>query len=227
MVAAKSRFVAALDEVQARLRLVLRRQGFRVRGRTFNRDLADGLVQVVNLQLGSLDPPGTVYVPGVTRDLHGHFTVNLGVYVPEVAQHHVGVVPRGVVQDYHCVIGARLGELGHDPSDLWWSLDDPRSSGDEIVSRMERDAASFFAGFTSRDALLENWIGLGDPPFAIAPARITCAIILHGRGRSREAAALLARQALETHNPGHPEYVRGLAARLGLGDLDAVTTHLP
>jgi hypothetical protein len=32
---------------------------------------------------------------------------------------------------------------------------------------------------------------------------------------------LLARQALESRNPGHPEYVRDLARKLGLGELEA------
>ena len=39
------------------------------------------------------DPPGTVYVPGLTQDLYGKFTVNLGVYVPEVAEYQGGDWP--------------------------------------------------------------------------------------------------------------------------------------
>jgi hypothetical protein len=46
------------------------------------------------------------------------------------------------------------------------------------------------------------------------------AIILAERGEKDRARELLARQVLETRNPGHPAYVRRLAERLAVGALD-------
>ena len=40
--------------------------------------------------MGSFDPPGTTHIPGLRENLYGRFTVNLGVYVPEVARNHGG-----------------------------------------------------------------------------------------------------------------------------------------
>jgi hypothetical protein len=51
----------------------LKRAGFRKRRNSFNREVADGIVHVVSLQLGSYDPSGK-------------FTINLGVFVPGLNQ---------------------------------------------------------------------------------------------------------------------------------------------
>src|SRR3982750_3463838 len=52
----KSAWAEAVDGVQAALRPHLKQLGLRVRGRTFNRVTEDGLTQVVNIQIGALDP---------------------------------------------------------------------------------------------------------------------------------------------------------------------------
>src|ERR1044071_7934034 len=99
---AKSRYAEAVDEIHGKLRPFLKARGFKARGRAFNRLTDDGLTQVIDMQMGAADPPGTTYIPGRRENLHGLFTVNLGVYVPEVARHHGGGEARSWVQDYHC-----------------------------------------------------------------------------------------------------------------------------
>src|SRR5690606_24175664 len=88
--ATKSAEVAAMDVIQRGVRPLLKEAGFRGSGRTFNRGTPDGLTQVVRFQMGSFDPPGTTDIPGLRENRYGWFTVNLGVYVPEVAKHHGG-----------------------------------------------------------------------------------------------------------------------------------------
>ena len=41
-------------------------------------------------QMGAFDPPGTTYIPGLRENLYGLFTINLGVYVPDVYKFQVG-----------------------------------------------------------------------------------------------------------------------------------------
>jgi len=60
----KSTYASALDDIQAALRPFLKGCGFKVRGRTFNRPTEDGLTQVVSLQMGASDPPGTTSILG-------------------------------------------------------------------------------------------------------------------------------------------------------------------
>ena len=75
----KSDFALAVDSIQKALGPVLKTRGFKVRGRAFNRVTEDELTQVVSIQMGASDPPGTTYFPGLRESLHGLFTVNLGV----------------------------------------------------------------------------------------------------------------------------------------------------
>jgi hypothetical protein len=68
---------------------------------------------------------------------------------------------------------------------------------------------------------LLEWGDASASRFAGSPPRILKAIILAERGQADLARALLADQAKETRNPGHPAYVRQLASKLGLGRLEA------
>jgi len=219
--ATKSAEVAAMDVIQRGVRPLLKEAGFRGSGRTFNRGTPDGLTQVVRFQMGSFDPPGTTDIPGLRENRYGWFTVNLGVYVPEVAKHHGGGEAGKVAQDSHCCVRSHLGEVCPERADLWWLLSPSDELVGEMCKRLEEHGLPFLARFESRDAILREWADVVNNPSAGSPPRIVRAIILVGRGRIDQARALLAAQAQETLNPGHPAYVRELALRLGVGDLDA------
>ena len=106
----KSRYAEAIDAVQRELRDFFKERGFQRRSRSYNRPTVDGLTQVLTVQMGASDPPGTTYIPGLRENLHGLCTVNLGVYVPEVARFHGGGVVKSWVHEYHCCVrsaGAR------------------------------------------------------------------------------------------------------------------------
>ena len=148
----KSELASGLDAIQMRLAPELKARGFRVRGRTFNRQSTDGLIQVVNIQMGSFDPPGTTYRLGLRENLYGRFTVNLGVYVPEVATIHGGGAAKDWVREYNCCIRARLGELGAEEADLWWSIARPDEVVGDLMPRIRHDSMFFFATYESRDA---------------------------------------------------------------------------
>jgi hypothetical protein len=217
----KSEVAKKLDELQSKLRPSLKDLGFRARGRTFNRTTGDGLTQVVQFQMGRFDPPGTTFFPGLRENLYGKFTVNLGVYVPEVAQFLGGGEAHSFVQEPYCCVRARLGELGPEHEDRWWELQQSDEVTAELWERLKRDGFPFLGRFETRDAILMEWLHIANSPYADNPARIVCAIILVKRGQQADARALLAAQARETRNPGHPAYVRSLADRLGVGELDA------
>jgi hypothetical protein len=220
MATEKSDLARTLDDLQEKLRRTLKEQGFRARGRAFNRITSDGLTEVVQLQMGSFDPPGTTYIPGLRENRYGKFTVNLGVFVPEVAEHYGSGAAKSFIQEYHCCVRTRLALLGPDHRDIWWEIRPDQALAQDLLERLARDAIPFFGKFETRDAILREWLSVPKSPFAITPPRIVCAIILTERGRNEDARALLTAQARETLNPGHPAYVRRLADKLGLGDLD-------
>jgi hypothetical protein len=68
----KSEMAQRLDGLQAKLRPMLKRLGYRVHGRTFNRSTADGLTQVVHIQMGRL----ILRAPFACPASHKIFTAN-------------------------------------------------------------------------------------------------------------------------------------------------------
>ena len=217
---AKSSYAHAVDEIQRAIRPLLRRRDFRVRGRTFNRQTEDGLTQVVNIQMGPSDPAGTSYIPGLRDNLHGLFAINLGVYVPEVARHHGGGQATSWVQEYHCCVRARLGELVGKGKEIWWHARADEEVIADVRRCLEDNGFPFLERFATRDRILAQWDRQSENMGASSPPRIVSAIILSERGQREHARKLLSQQVLETRNPGHPKYVRSLAEALGLGRLD-------
>jgi hypothetical protein len=125
------------------------------------------------------------------------------------------------VQESSCCLRARLGELGNEHADIWWSIDQGDAAVEDLLPRVSHDSMFFFARYESRDLILSELKGRADNiGGGGSPPRIICAIILAGRGDVHTARELLSRQAQETRNPGHPVYVHALAERLGIGTLD-------
>ena len=213
-----SKFVKAVDGIQRALRPSLKENGFKVRGRTFNRVTDDGLTQVVNLQMGPSDPPGTIYIPGLRENLHGLFTVNLGIYIPEVAELHGGGPAKSWVQEYYCSIRCRLGQINGSTRDIWWHARESSDVIADVQSHLLSSGLEFLERFRSRDLILNELEGQGKNLEYCAVPRIVSAIILTRRGQTDAARSLMAAQAQEnSHNRNHPAYVRELAERMGLG----------
>jgi hypothetical protein len=213
---AKSELVDAMDGLQQRLTPWLRQLGFSKYGRTHNRTTSDGLTQVIGFQMGSFDPPGTTYIPGLKENLYGRFAVNLGIYVPEVARHRGGNEPKKIIHDYNCCIRSRLG-LSSKTNEHWWTISSSDALADEIRRLLEADAVPLYWRFERRDQILAEFSHLADNNDLIAVPRIVCALILFERGERDEARRLLALQARDhTRSPGHPAYVVDLARRLGI-----------
>ena len=210
----------SVDQIQRTLLPSLKEHGFKVRGRTFNRVTEDGLTQVINFQMGASDPPATTYIPGLRENLHGLFTVNLGVYIPEVSSLCVSGQAKAWVQEYYCSIRSRLGPVAGSERDIWWHARDPADAVADVQPLLLSYGLLFLDRFRNRDLILAELTGHGKNLEHCAVPRIVCAIILAGRGNLDSARSLLTAQALESsHNRHHPAYVRGLAMRMGLGEV--------
>src|SRR5690606_41852637 len=117
------------------VRPLLKEAGCRGSGRTCNRRTPDGLTQVVRFQMDSFDPRGTTDIPGLRESRCGWFTVNLGVYVPEVAKHHGGGEAGKVAQDSHRCDRSHPGEVCPERADPWWLLSPSAAPGRETRQR--------------------------------------------------------------------------------------------
>ena len=220
MAKARSEPVREMDALQAVLKPDLKRWGFRSRARGYNRPTSDGLTQVIEFQMGRFDPPGTYVIPGMRENLYGRFTINLGVFVPEVTRYKgVGDAAPAFVREIDCCVRTRIGNLSPEQADLWWSLAPNPSRVDDIRTRLERDGLPFLERFGTRNKILAELATESGDTFA-RPRRIKSAIILAELGRTDEARELLSAQARESDSPPHTEYVRELAGKLRLGNLD-------
>jgi Domain of unknown function (DUF4304) len=212
----KAALADSLDALQTHLDPLLGQTGFRKHGRTYNRITTDGLTHVIGFQMGRFDPPGTTHIPGLKENLYGRFTVNLGVYVPEVARNHGGGgEAKSVVQDGNCCIRTRLGRTANQ-KESWWEIAKGEALAPEFQQRLQNEAPPFFQRFENRDQILSEFRTATDNTEVMTVPRIVCAIILFNRGERDAARDLLAAQAHDATRPGHRAYVSDLAKRLGI-----------
>ena len=207
-----------MDRLQAKLRPFLNEHCFRMQARTANRRTSDGLTQVINFQMGRFDPPGTSYIPWFRKNLYGKFTVNVGIYVPEVAILRHGSKERSFAPEVECCVRMRLGHLGGELADRWWDLPGNQRTEADLRRRFETDAFPFLARLENRDLLLQEFEanpGIGGPS-----TRITHAIILAARGLTEPARSLLSAQIRGSTSIKHIEYILRLAEQIGLGRIE-------
>ncbi len=222
----KSAFTGLMDEVQGQVGAHLEDAGFHRLGRTYNRLLESGLVQVVNFQMGqylSDEPPKVSRRPA----RFGTFTVNLGIFMPEVDQvwnyrryHRLSGAPPFLLES-DCVIRGRLGSLIPPYVDRWWDL-----GGDiDVISRevwrlLHKYGCPFLEGLSSHEAVLEAWRNGATSRQARwfgAPARVIVAIMLAGRGDLETACLLLQDEYHERKAGGlTTQFILERAALLGI-----------
>ena len=96
---------------------------------------------------------------GFRQNPYGKFTVNVGVYVPELhAYGYTGGGKLSFIHEYDGWVRERLGILGPERQDLWWDLKAVHEQAAEVFRRIERDALPFLAKFETRDAILNQWM---------------------------------------------------------------------
>src|SRR5256885_2598082 len=121
----KSGYVKAMEAVVASTTPVMKKSAFRKRRHAFNRSRENGVVAVLNFQMGSSEPPGSYEIPGFKDNLYGKFTVNLGIAFEEMWKIDNSYASKPFppfVNEYECHLRLRLGTLVTSNEDVWWSL---------------------------------------------------------------------------------------------------------
>ncbi len=217
----KSSYAEALDVVQKATTTLLRPVGFKQKGRTYNRVAGDGLIHVVNLQMGQY-PIGNYVIPGIRESFYGKFAVNLGVYLPCVWELEHGPMTKHFCPEYHCEIRERLGALAHEGRDYWWSLDTstPHATGELVVNLMRDFGLPFLDTYADYAAVLTQFRKVGRLPFHPEGRNmLAVAIIYHHTGQSEEANRFFSRaidDARAYSHPGFSNHVRDMRERCGL-----------
>ncbi len=220
----KSEFVTKLDFIQNNIhKNLLKKPGFKKRGRTWNRSTSDGLVQVINFQAGQY-PVGdkdSYVIPGLRENLYGFFTVNLGIFIPEISELQHNEKPREFVQEYLCQIRSRFRELINSKKDIWWDL----SKNENVISRdiqnlIENHALPFFEKLENRDLIIKNLVKISKN-FKLLNSG-TCdlqlALIFYKKRDLEKAKKYLKAQFNSSKHKGHKEYLVELAEKLNIAD---------
>lgn len=211
----------AMKDVIAGARPALRERGYRRRSNSFNRTVEpDGIIHVVNFQMGAFHPPGTVEIPALRSNLYGRFTINLGVWLPGIAETGFDQPPeaaRAFVNDYHCQIRARIGELLPERTDMWWRLDLPGHQLTDIVTTALTDYGfPWLARFTAWDAVVAQLEAApADPNWFMSPPRLTAMKMRLARGQRPQAERDFAEHMdacrRNPRNPGHLQVLTRIA----------------
>lgn len=98
--------------IKADLAPHLKSRKFRKKARSFYREHNDR-TDVINIQLSLWN-----------RGENGKFTVNLGVYFPEIAFITDAPPLKGILKEYNCTVRQRIGFLKPRGCDDWWEIDD-------------------------------------------------------------------------------------------------------
>ena len=221
--AKKSPFAIRMDDIQKIIDPDLKRLGFRKSARTYNRSPEEGLVQVINFQMGPYEPP-LPYVSPVPQwlksDVYGKFAVNLGIYVDEVSRAEGYPKPGKFVSEFRCRLRIRLGHLINlEGEEFWWRLDMPADEiAKEVATHLLSDGIAFLDRFGSRSAIIRDWVKFNDTEIeTTVRAMLDVGIMLAAKGDRAQAAALFRQHlALPGTNQVHKDYVLGLAKKFNL-----------
>jgi hypothetical protein len=193
---------------------LLKAAGFRKQRHTFNRSAEAGMVHVVNFQMGSYEPPGTIDSPPFRVSTYGKFTVNLGVHVPEMVIEE-SLRPKNWVQEYDCQLRMRLGQLLGE--DAWWSLEDPTEATSLVETGVETAGLRWLDRFSSRAEVVESFWRDGRDALGMTPrAPVEVAWLLAQTDRE-VATDILRAYAQENHSPQHRDWLEARLKDAGFG----------
>ncbi len=206
-------FKTQLDKVEKDVYAKLKSLGFKKNGRTFNRRLEDGIIQVINFQSGQYPIGENYVVPGIRENLYGKFVVNLGVCVESLYQFQSPTETKKYYKEYDCQIRDRLGTLLKG-QDYWWTItDDNTKIAEEIIIGLETKGFEWFSGVNTKGKIVSNY---GKLPYDASPrAKLDIALIVWFE--DKENGSELFREYYNNIQPAkspHKAYVRDLAKEL-------------
>lgn len=208
----KSDTARDVDEIQSVVAAYLKTLAFRKSGRTFNREREDGIVHVVNLQMGPY-PIGKYVIPGLRENLYGKFAVNLGIRLPCISAAEGAPSGKKIYREYDCHIRSRLSREVDGRAEEWWSIEgDFGRIGSEIAGLLEKSGIPFFDQFSSYHDVIVFYDRRGVFPFRTdARSALDAALVCRHCGQVQRYEALL--QEAKRRAPDHKgfrEYVSGI-----------------
>jgi uncharacterized protein DUF4304 len=221
-----------LAVVVSRASPVLRRDGYRRFGPTFNSEREPGLIHVVNFQGSKWGDEFTVNLGVQIRELWELETEagrevarRLRVEMPELFQNTPAFVPdkpSKYVFEFDCQLRIRLGQLIPPHRDTWWKYSRLEDSIKEVTQALADRALPYLESYASRSDIGARW--LTDSPMRFEGdwlgAKSERDLLLKARllkdlGRGADADHLIARVLKKSEGERWHDWAAWVAKRLG------------
>lgn len=217
---AKTVYAQQMDRIQKHVQAELKSLGFRSQGRTFRRVLPSGFIYVINFQMGSYPVGEHAEIPGFRCNLYGQFTVNLGVFLPEV---HEVLKPwrhPKLITEPDCDIRTRLGQAMDGKGDCWWSLAPEYAPKVQphVADSLQNAGIPWLERFHTYEDVVREWEQHPEGAWWPARARLVIAIVLMQMGNLERAEQLVREDLVEGLRQHKPwvDFYRDVARRLGI-----------
>ena len=210
-----------MNDLQKIVHADLKSKGFKKKGRTHNRQVCEGMVEVINFQMDQY-PIGENYeIPGIRKSYWGKFVVNLGVYVEELYTAFYNEGGKPFVQDYHCEIRTRLAYRTTSPElEQWYPLDSNYSEvAEEIILGLSRAGQSWFDRFNDREKIISEFRDNKEIQFSPREKLNAAILLLNNDRQAGERIFNDYLNALDDSIPrikGHKDFILKVAKRLNI-----------
>ena len=216
--------VTRMREIVADNAALLKREGFRKRRTGFNREVADGLVQVVYFWMAPKEPPAWTPVPGLRERLYGTFRIDFGVRVPEMTRRNV--FQGSWTNIYNCHLQESVGDLMNvkSPGGFLWDLDDPDASN-HAAQGLTDFGLPWLDQFRSATDIIDAFQKSGWRPMGLYPASALDIVdLLRARGDMAQARVVIEQYVGSPVLHTHAEYLEGYLKGRGYDDLVPMIT---
>ena len=174
----------------------LKNEGFRNKGRTFNREADDGIVHVIDLQMGR-------------RGLRGEFIPNFGVFIADFHEVEQGSRP-SFPKEAQCELRDRI-----DNNTDWWSLKkDNADTAKKIIAKLEKEALPLFQRIRSNQDVIQAW--KEDGRDLLRRGGFVIGVLEALRGNRHESQKWFSEELAHTDHKGYKNHVREVAERVGI-----------
>jgi hypothetical protein len=199
------------DILREQITPLLKKHGFRKKGRTYYRPRQNWM-DVLNVQSNKWNTSGD-----------GSFTVNLGIFVPEVSRAVHGDDVTGDPHEYDCILRERIGFLGANGKprlvgqDEWWKFDnatDLTALAEKVARDIETKALNYFERYRTYADMMGD-IARGESGIAAVPNAAALAVLMGDKDKAQQLIEKAAQAEQPYANRVRRDRAR-IAERLGL-----------
>lgn len=149
--------------------------------------------------------------------LHGKFTVEIGVFIPEVYSTLYEKDPPKFITTADCILRKRISSFKWNGDDHWWDLnDDVNKTGKEIINILLTDGEHYLDRFDCREKILFHWEKDRKQKLLNDRNILIMTIILQHTNQTELASQILNEEFGNRRKTSFLEYARNTVIPLGL-----------